>query len=357
MLHRSGNNHISKQLEILSDESISNLLAQGMFIHSGYGSSVKLEVDGIPLFVKKVPLNQLEGKQVNINSTENLFGIPTFYQYGLGSAGFNIWREVSAHIISTKWVLANECQNFPIMYHWRILNYSEVKIPMNEKEWNDYVRFWESSFSIGERVRANHNTQAYIALFMEYFPDTLQGWLSKQLLKGNEAIDRAIEMVERNLVETTAFIMSKEMIHFDAHFRNIITDGERLYFSDFGLATSSQFALSLEEQQFFKNHQNYDRCFVVTILTNWIISEFFGKDLHEEILQEYTNETCSLVLPESLTPYLSSIVKRYASIALKMNKFFKTLKEESKKTPYPKEELDQLWIELLKRQAFLSHKL
>ena len=34
------------------------------------------------------------------------------------------------------------------------------------------------------------------------------------------------------------------LIHFDAHFDNILTDGHRLYFSDFGLAVSSRFELA-----------------------------------------------------------------------------------------------------------------
>ncbi len=50
-------------------------------------------------------------------------------------------------------------------------------------------------------------------------------------------------------------------------------------------------------------------------------------------------------MPETLTPYLSSVVSRYALLACRMNAFFKTLREESKKKPYPKEELENLWTE------------
>lgn len=341
----SRHNHISKYLQKLNNESISDLLKQGTSLHSGWGSSVKLEIDGIPIFVKKVPLNKVEGNPENIRSTENLFGIPLYYQYGVGSGGFSVWRELSAHIMSTEWVLSNENKNLPLMYHWRILNNSDEKAPLDEEELKNYVKYWGDSSAIGERFRANHDAPAFVALFIEYIPDTLNTWLRQQLSKEDGSIDKAVEMVERNLKETVAFINAKGMLHFDAHFHNILTDGEQLYFSDFGLATSSQFALSKEELQFFQNHQNYDRCYVVTTLTSWIISRVFGKDRFDEVLNDYANRNTPLVLPAALTPYLSSIVKRYARITLKMNTFFKTLREENKQAPYPAEELEQLWIE------------
>ena len=338
-------NYISQHLEKLNDESISALLEQGTSLHSGWGTSVKLEIDGVPIFVKKVPLNEIEGRPENVRSTENLFDIPPYYQYGVGSGGFSVWRELSAHIMSTEWVLSSENENLPLMYHWRIINNSDEKPPLDEEELKDYVKYWGDSSAIGERVRANHDASAYVALFIEYIPDTLNTWLSQELSKGDGSIDKAIEMVERNLKDTVAFINAKGMLHFDAHFHNILTDGKRLYLSDFGLATSSKFALSKEELQFIQTHQNYDRCYVVTTLTSWVISRLFGKDRFDEVLEAYANEKTPLLLPEALTPYLSSIVKRYARITLKMNTFFKNLREGDKQAPYPADELEQLWIE------------
>ncbi len=173
---------------------------------------------------------------------------------------------------------------------------------------------------------------------------TLNKWLTTQLAEGSNAIDTAIEMVESKLLETTFFMNANGMLHFDAHFHNILTDGQQIYFSDFGLTTSLQFALSNEELQFFQHHQNYDRCYVATALTNWIISRCFGKEQSEEVLKEYANGNTPLLLPEALTPYLSSVVRRYAPLALRMNTFFKMLRDKSKQTPYPEEELENLWI-------------
>lgn len=338
-------NQISKYLETLSDSDILTLLKQGTPMQSGWGSTIKLEIDGIPIFVKQVPLNEIEGNSNNIGSTKNLFELPLYYQYGVGSGGFSVWRELSAHVMTTEWVLNEESQNFPLTYHWRILDGFQEKKPFDEEEFKKYVAYWENSSSIGKRVRANHEALANVVIFVEYIPETLKSWLSKEFKKENMAIDKAIGMVEENLQATSLFLNKKEMLHFDAHFHNILTDGERLYFSDFGLAISSQFTLSKEESEFFQIHSNYDRYYVATKLTNWIVSNTFGKDYVDEILKVYAEGNTPTVLPEKLTPYLSSVIKRYAPIALKMNSFFETLMKENKQEIYPVAELDQLWNE------------
>ena len=338
---------VSKHLENLNDDELLALLKEGKPLQSGWGSTVKLEIEGIPIFVKQVPLNEIEGKSKDIKSTENLFNLPVYYQYGVGSGGFSVWRELAAHEITTQWVLTNESQNFPLMYHWRILDNFQEKKPFDEEEFKKYVAYWDNSSAIGERVRANHLASANVVLFIEYIPETLKSWLSKESKKGNVAIDRAIEMVEKNLQETTFFLCKKDMLHFDAHFHNIMTDGERLYFSDFGLAISSRFALSKDELQFFHTHKNYDRYYVATKLTNWIVGNAFGKDSVDKILQVYAEGKKPDSIPDSLTPFLSSIVKRYAPLSLKMNNFFESLTKQAKETPYPIKELDGIWGEIV----------
>ncbi len=46
---------LSKYLEALTNEKISTLLSEGKPLHSGYGTSVKLQINGIRVFVKKLP--------------------------------------------------------------------------------------------------------------------------------------------------------------------------------------------------------------------------------------------------------------------------------------------------------------
>ncbi|MFA6915503.1 MAG: hypothetical protein WC222_03840 [Parachlamydiales bacterium] len=337
---------VSKHLHTLSDDAILILLRHGTALHSRYGSSFKVTVDGIPLFVKQVPLNEVEVMTQNIRSTKNLFGLPVYYQYGVGSDGFSVWREVASHLMCTHWVLEGECENFPLLYHWRVLNNFQEKIPFDDEEFKKHVIYWENSKAIGERIKANYNASANVLLFLEYIPETLENWLSKEFRKGTQEADKAIAMVERNLLETAIFIKEKEMVHFDAHFQNILTDGTHLYFSDFGLATSSHFILSQEELNFFLIHSNYDLYYMVTRLTNWLVAELFGKEFLDKVLQEYAEGKTPGSLPIALTPFLSSIIKRYAPLTLKMNNFFETLTKKTKQTPYPRDELDHLWAEI-----------
>lgn len=72
------------------------------------------------MFVKRIPLTDVEHRRWF--STRNHFRMPTFYNYGVGSAGFGAWRELVAHIKTTNWVLEGACPNFPLLLHWRLLS-------------------------------------------------------------------------------------------------------------------------------------------------------------------------------------------------------------------------------------------
>ena len=246
-------------------------------------------------------------------------------------------------LMSTKWVLDGDNANFPLLYHWRRINHRLEKPPL-DKEWlANRINYWDGSQAIGERLKENYDASAYIALFLEYIPETLDSWLTQQLAKGGKSIDEAVAMIQRNLFKTVAFMNSKGMLHFDTHFRNILTDGEHFYVSDFGLATSTEFDLSSEERQFFQVHKNFDRCLSATSLVDWIIFNLFGEDRFEEVFEEYGSGRAPSSTPETLTPYLSSILKRYGPVAFKMHNFLKLLQTESKQVPYPADELEQLW--------------
>jgi tRNA A-37 threonylcarbamoyl transferase component Bud32 len=59
------------------------------------------------------------------------------------------------------------------------------------------------------------------------------------------------------------------LLHFDAHFRNVLTDGHRLYLADLGLATSPRFDLSTEERDFLAVNASRDACYAVRDATHW----------------------------------------------------------------------------------------
>jgi hypothetical protein len=268
-----------------------------------------------------------------------LFKLPTYYRYGIGSAGFSAWRELQAHIITTDWVISGECPNFPIMYHWRLLpNKSPPISEENKKKIDKAVIFWGGSQAIRSRLEALQKPPASILLFVEYIPQIAKTWLVQQLSLGNE---QSLEMVEENLLAVTSFMNARGMLHFDANFENILTDGNRLYFTDFGLVLSSEFTLSDAELDFFNKHKNYDRYSTMAHFTYSIITTLHGKKNWKEKLKEHTTSKLTKSLAQK-------IINRYMSITFTMEKFYQSLRK-GKSTPYPVDELDRLWINNLQR--------
>lgn len=247
---------ISTELALFNDQRLMLLLDNAE--HHGKsigGKTALLEISGKKVFVKKIKLTDIERQPENVMSTANIFNLPLYYQYGVGSTGFGVWRELSAHIMSANWVIAGECPNFPLMYHWRILPSPMIKPSIEEtQKLEQEVAYWNKSSAIHQRLHAIQNASAEIVLFLEYFPENVYQWLGKELIKDSQSAESACTMIDSNLRAIITFINSRGLIHFDAHVWNILTDGKQLYLSDFGLALSSQFELTDEERVFYKRH-------------------------------------------------------------------------------------------------------
>jgi hypothetical protein len=266
-------------------------------------------------------------------STANLFHLPTFYQYGVGSTGFGAWRELAAHSTTTGWVIDQECEAFPLMYHWRVLAGPSPPMPTPD-EWGDpecSVAYWDGSAAVGERLEALHESSASLMLFLEYIPQNLHEWLTSQRLDD----PGAVAMVERHLRSDVAFMNANGLIHFDAHFRNVLTDGQRLFFADFGLASSSRFELSEDETTFFATNIGHDACYTVTELVNWLVRALVGADGREEFIRRRARGGD----PGNIAAPAATIIGRYAPIAVVMNDFYRKLHYESRTTPYPIDEI------------------
>ncbi|MFD4637978.1 hypothetical protein ACFWN2_11725 [Lentzea sp. NPDC058436] len=114
------------------------------------------------------------------------------------------------------------------------------------------------------------------------------------------------------------FMNSQGLLHFDAHFQNVLTDGERLYFADYGLAISSRFDLSEEETAFLTEHHDYDRHYTVTHLVWW-----------------FSHSSRSQGVP----PRIKQILHRHNDVAAIMKDFYRRFQHESRRTPYPAADL------------------
>ncbi|GHI41077.1 hypothetical protein Sviol_54850 [Streptomyces violascens] len=90
---------VGTRLSLLSDCQLGEVVAAAAPLGSGIGGrSAELDIDGTRVFVKRIPLTDTELRPENVRSTANLFGLPMFYQYGVGSVGFGAWRELAVHV-------------------------------------------------------------------------------------------------------------------------------------------------------------------------------------------------------------------------------------------------------------------
>ncbi|MGV9818635.1 protein kinase family protein [Nocardia xishanensis] len=337
---------VSTALALHSDRALRELVDVAAPNGAGIGGkSALLEVAEVPVFVKRVPLTDLERQPEHVRSTANLFDMPLFCQYGvglIGGPGFGAWRELAVHTMTTNWVLAAEHEGFPLMYHWRVLP-DTTQLPEELADIDRAVAYWDGRPQVRHRIEALQDSSASIALFLEYIPQNLHEWLNAQIEAGDQAADRACAMVERELAAGTAFMNSRGLLHLDAHFENILTDGQRLYFGDYGLALSSGFDLSPEETAFFDQNQSYDRGYTATYLVNWLVTALYG------LRREDREGRATMVRafaegkpPEGIPEVAAAVLTRHAPIAAAMSAFMRAFQQASRSTPYPDEEIRRL---------------
>ncbi len=344
---------VSTALAQISDTQLVQLLDGAPVIADGIGgSAVRLEIAGIPVFAKRIRLTDLEVHAENYLSTANLFQLPTYCQYGVGSPGFGVWREIAANTITTNWVLAKQCESFPLMYRWRVLpDHSPVRLVSDElADVARAVAYWGGSQAVRERIMALQASSASVVIFLEYVPQNLHDWLMAQVALGDAAIESACAFVAHHLSVDVSFMNAHGLMHFDAHFRNILADGQRLYFADLGLATSRQFELSAAEIEFLARNARHDECYAVTQLVNWLVTNLCDvvKTVDAagrrtpEARNEFIKRCADGMEPVGMPKWIVDIIKRDAPIAVVMNAFYWKLHVENRATPFPVEEIERV---------------
>jgi hypothetical protein len=334
----SARGDVSTALALHSDRALRELVDTAAPIGSGIGGkSALLEVAGAQVFVKRVPLTDLERRPENTRSTANVFELPAFCQYGIGSPGFGAWRELAVQTMTTNWMLAGSHEGFPQMYHCRVLPDSQPSLPEELADVERAVAYWGGGSQVRHRIEALRQSSASIALFLEYIPQNLHEWLGAQVSAGDETANRALTMVEQELEAGTSFMNARGLLHFDAHFENILTDGQRLYFADYGLAISSRFELSPDESRFFERHLTYDRCYTTTHLVRWLATALFG--CQGEDRDALVRKCSEGERPRGIPEAAAAILTRHAPLAVVMSDFYRTLQRHSRSTPYPLEKI------------------
>ena len=323
----------------------------------GWGQTHIVEIEEYPVFVKRIPVTQIEYE--NLFSTKNLYNLPTFFNYGLGSAGLgvaglNVFRELVANIKITNWLLEEEVANFPLMYHYRIIPYQGKHFDIDKSLLKGFVEYWGNNDSVGNYMVDRANASYELVLFLEYIPYVIETWLLEN--------PSQIQIILNELKKTIAFLKGKGIIHFDCHFGNILTDGEQIYITDFGLVLDKSFALSSDEVSFFEQNNFYDYGELFRnlglLIRGWYNS-CSGKDKFR-IMEKYSIETdlkdyeLGKVLLENIERinidgdikldkfYVDTIVKYRKIIILIQNFFVEIWGNNRKDTKFPHIELELL---------------
>lgn len=323
---------VSASLAARDDDELVMLMdaARTSTVGVGGGSTV-LDVDGVAVFAKRIPITDRE--LAHPHSTANLFELPTFCQYGmhrLAGPGFGAWRELAANLTVTEGVLGGESESFALLHHWRVLP-GRPPTASEHQDIEAVVAQFGGDSAVRTRLEELAAARSSLVLFLEYVPDRLPEWL-------NDPVGRA-ETVERQLFEAVAFLRSRKLLHMDGHFGNLRADDEQIYFVDLGLATSAQFDLSEAERDFVARHLEHDSDYAAMRLVNWLVTTVGGVPIPSSggpaERNAYVRRCAAGDLPAGLPPVAAGILARHARAAAAMNDFHWRLVDGDIHAQYP----------------------
>ena len=296
-------------LAYLDNERL-NSLFNGERNPHGWGENHIIKLGKSKVFVKRIPLTDLEYN--HIFSTKNLYDLPTYYNYGIGSVGLGAFRELLMHIRTTNWVLQGAIENFPLMYQYRIMPRSGGAADLDMEWYCKYVKYWDGNENIGRYMVDRTNATYEVALFLEYIPYTFSKWLRKNMSQLDSFVNEGRDII--------AFLQKNGIIHFDVHFDNILTDGNKLYLTDFGLVLDKRFDLDETERVFFRKNTHYDYGEFVLCLGEYLMSIYRGlaSTKKKKIMEKYGLKD-DMQHPESFGILLENINEIHADGVMKLD--------------------------------------
>jgi len=321
---------LSALLAVLGDVELMTLLDAGRVVGIGVGGDATvIDLDGVPVFAKRVPLTSLE--LAHPHSTANLFELPSYCQYGMGGPSFNAWRELAANQLVTDGVLAGETGSFPLLHHWRVLP-GRPPVADEHLDIDEVVAAYGGSPAVRARLAALAAASYSLVLFSEYLPYSLADWLA------DDPVGKA-PLVEQQFAEIVDYLRDRELLHLDGHFGNLRADGERIYLTDFGLATSPRFSLSAEELEFVERNASHDAGYASMRLVNWLVTAVCGVRLPAlggpVERNEYIERWAAGDTADDVPTVVAEMLNRHAPAAAKLNAFYWKLFDGDLTTEFP----------------------
>lgn len=296
----------------------------------GGGSSV-LDVDGITVFAKRIPITDQE--LAHPHSTANLFNLPISCQYGmhrLAGPGFGAWRELAVNITLTEGVLDGESESFALLHHWRVLP-GRPPVAAEHRDTEAVVAQFGGDPAVRTRLEELAGASSSLVLFLEHLPEPLLDRLKDPV--------GIAETFERQLFEAVAFLRSRGVLHMDGHFGNMRADDDQIYLVDLGLATSSRFDLSDAERDFFAQHVDHDADYAAMRLVNWLVTTVCGVPVLTSgglaARNAYVRQCASGDIPQDVPAAVAGILTRHAPAAAQMNDFHWRLVDGDIHAQYP----------------------
>lgn len=281
--------------------------------YAGWGASATIAVDGAPVFLKRLRLTDVE--LAHPGSTRNRFRLPTFYSYGVGSAGFTAWRELAAH------ELTSGLAGFPALLHHRVLPRTATPrtLPFTDDE---YVAYWRGSASVRGYMAARRAATHEVWVVLEHVPESGMQWL----VANGDAVDALLGGV----FEAVATLRALGVVHFDAHLANVVTDGTRFLLTDFGLAAADAFELSATERRFLDRHRHYDAGTVLASLGQLYMGALGHRDERRLAADIDAIDDAPVAYP----PALRAAYRRYKAPIVYMVDHFARLSRPAKRSTY-----------------------
>lgn len=330
---------VSAALADLGDDDLAALLSGGRVGHGIGGAHAVFEVAGIRVFAKSVPVTEEE--QRSARTTANLFGLPAHCQYGVGSPSTNVWRELAAHERTTGWVLEGDQTSFPLLHHSRVLPGSSYDVQPEHADVEAAVTFFGGDRTVARRLEATADARWSLVLLLEHVPWNVEDWFGRELARGDAAAGAAIEFLQRTLLPAVRSMNDRGLFHFDSHLRNILTDGDAIYVSDFGLATSPDFDLTTTERRFVDDHLLHDPAYTISRVVNQVVTTLSGvvdpAAPDYAVRNAYIRRCAEGAEAGGVPAAAAAFITRFAPLVVVMNDFYWQLFEGAPFPPFPRE--------------------